>query len=149
MLRQPDEQLCENNSFLVYLGNLLSSDGRADSEVFRRIGAAAGDFKKLQKICGHAGISTKRQRGSLSFSMLYCAQIEVWSRFGVVGDGAEAAHGRLLCQLSQTRTRYPSGLHFSYLQQDRLRKGKCAAIRRTITVSAIGTCREGRKSSSR
>ena len=36
-------------------------DGRANSKVSRRIGAAAGDFRRLQKVCSHAGVSRKKK----------------------------------------------------------------------------------------
>jgi len=51
----------EDSGSLFYLGGLLTAAGRADSEVSRRIGAAAGDFRALQRMWGHAGISTPRK----------------------------------------------------------------------------------------
>jgi hypothetical protein len=60
-LRHPGGDLIDDAGSLVYLGGLLSADGRADSEVSRRIGATAGDFRKLQKVWGHAGISRRRK----------------------------------------------------------------------------------------
>ena len=44
-LRDPDGNLFEDSGSLVYLGGLLTSDGRSDSQVSRRIGAAMGDFR--------------------------------------------------------------------------------------------------------
>ena len=60
-LRDPDGNLLDDSGSLVYLGGLLTADGRSDSEVSRRIGAAMGDFRALQKMWGHAGIGTKRK----------------------------------------------------------------------------------------
>jgi len=57
----PQGDLVEDSGSLVYLGALLTSDGRADSELSRRIGMANGDFKRLSKFWCHAGISRKRK----------------------------------------------------------------------------------------
>ena len=43
------------------MGGLLTADGHAVSEVLRRIGAATGDFRALQKMWGHASIGKKRK----------------------------------------------------------------------------------------
>ena len=42
---------------MEYLGALITGDGRADSELSRRIGVAAGDFRELQKLWNHAAVS--------------------------------------------------------------------------------------------
>ena len=41
-------------SSMVYLGGLISNDGKIDSELARRIGMAKSDFRSLQKVWGHA-----------------------------------------------------------------------------------------------
>jgi hypothetical protein len=51
----------EDTGSLVYLGSLLKNDGRADSELSRRIGMASGDFRHLQKFWSHAAISQRRR----------------------------------------------------------------------------------------
>ena len=80
-LRDPHGNLLEDTGSLVYLGGLLTADGRSDSEVSRRIGAAMGDFRALQKMCGHAGISTKRKLhlfiSLIAWKLQYCLST-VW-----------------------------------------------------------------------
>ena len=44
---------------LEYLGALLSADGRADSEISRKIGTAFADFRQLQKLWNHARVSLR------------------------------------------------------------------------------------------
>ena len=44
---------------MVYLGASLSADGRVDSEVARRIGAARSDFRTLQRVWAHASLAVK------------------------------------------------------------------------------------------
>ena len=48
-------------SSMVYLGGLISNDGKIDSELARRIGMAKSDFRSLQKVWGHAGLPCKRK----------------------------------------------------------------------------------------
>ena len=60
-LKDSNGKMIEDTGSLVYLGGLLVADGRADSEVSRRIGAAAGDFRCLQKVWSHAGVSRSRK----------------------------------------------------------------------------------------
>ena len=43
----------------MYLGASLSADGRVDSEVARRIGAARADFRALQRVWAHASLAVK------------------------------------------------------------------------------------------
>ena len=58
-LRRPDGSLFQNLESLHYLGALLSANGRADSEISRKLGAARADFNQLQKLWGHAGVPQK------------------------------------------------------------------------------------------
>ena len=60
-LLSPSGEVVEDLGSMVYLGGLLVSDGKADSEISRRIGMAIGDFKSLQRFWGHARISRKRK----------------------------------------------------------------------------------------
>ena len=46
---------------MVYLGGLLTADGHADSELSRRIGAAAGEFRALRTFWSHANICRERK----------------------------------------------------------------------------------------
>ena len=49
-IRRPDgSEIAEKGSF-EYLGALLTADGRADSELPRRLGIASSDFQQLQKL---------------------------------------------------------------------------------------------------
>jgi len=60
-LRKPDGSFFPETEFIQYLGGLLSRDGRSDSELSRKIGTAAGDFKQLQRLWSHAGVSKKQK----------------------------------------------------------------------------------------
>ena len=44
-----------------YLGGVIARDGRCDSELSRKIGTAAGDFKQLRTVWNHANVSIKQQ----------------------------------------------------------------------------------------
>ena len=57
----PHGGLAEDSGSLVYLGSLLTSDGKADSELSRRIGMASGDFKSLQRFLSHARVNKRRK----------------------------------------------------------------------------------------
>ena len=52
----PDGTEITDVGSLSYLGGLISSSGRADSEVSRKIGCAQGDFRQLQRLWGHSGV---------------------------------------------------------------------------------------------
>ena len=55
-IRRPDGTEIVESGSLEYLGALLTADGRADSEISRRIGTATADFRKLEKIWSHANV---------------------------------------------------------------------------------------------
>ena len=55
-IRRPDGTYIEEKGSIEYLGALLSADGRMDSEISRRIGMASADFRRLQKLWGHANV---------------------------------------------------------------------------------------------
>ena len=48
-------------SSMVYLGGLISNDGKIDSELARRIGMAKSDFRSLQKVWGTRGLTLQTQ----------------------------------------------------------------------------------------
>ena len=48
-------------SSMVYLGGLISNDGKIDSELARRIGMEMSDFRSLQKVWGHSGLTLQTQ----------------------------------------------------------------------------------------
>ena len=56
-VRRPDGSPFEESGYMQYLGGLLSGDGRVDSELSRKLGAAKGDFAILKRLWSHAGVS--------------------------------------------------------------------------------------------
>ena len=58
-LKKPDGSLFEHRDCLQYLGALLSANGRADSEISRKLGVARADFNQLQRLWGHARVPQK------------------------------------------------------------------------------------------
>jgi hypothetical protein len=58
-LKRPDGSSFENRGSLQYLGALLTANGRADSEISRKLGLARADFNQLQRLWGHARVSQK------------------------------------------------------------------------------------------
>jgi hypothetical protein len=60
-LRKPDGAEFDDRPFLEYLGGLISRDGRADSEISRKIGRAYADFRLLGSLWCHAGVSLQEK----------------------------------------------------------------------------------------
>jgi len=60
-LHSPQGDHITDTGCMTYLGGLLTADGHVDSELSRRIGAAAGEFKALRTFWGHANICRKRK----------------------------------------------------------------------------------------
>ena len=58
---KPDGTPVKSKQSMLYLGVLLSADGRLGSEFGRRLGLAQADFRILQKVWAHASISTSRK----------------------------------------------------------------------------------------
>jgi len=56
-LQNPDGSQFDDLALLEYLGGLISRDGRADSEISRKIGRAYADFRSLRSLWSHAGVS--------------------------------------------------------------------------------------------
>ena len=56
-LKQPDGTSIKTKASIVYLGSLLSADGRAGPELSRRLGLAHAEFGALQAIWGHSTMS--------------------------------------------------------------------------------------------
>ena len=46
---------------MVYLGGILSGDGRVESELGRRIGLAQADFNALKRVWNHASLSKQKK----------------------------------------------------------------------------------------
>ena len=57
----------------VYLGGLVSNDGRVDSELSRRTGAAHGEFARLMQVWAHANLS--RQQRSKFFQAFVLSKL--------------------------------------------------------------------------
>ena len=58
-LNKPDGTLFEETSSLQYLGAVLSRDGRVDSEISRKLGAARADFNQLRQLWGHSCVTLR------------------------------------------------------------------------------------------
>ena len=56
-VRLPSGELVREKESMVYLGGLLSADGRMGSELSRRLGAATADFTQLEAVWKHANVS--------------------------------------------------------------------------------------------
>ena len=57
----PDGARIKAQESMLYLGSTIHGNGRFGCEVGRKIGAAAGDFKALQRVWKHATISRQRK----------------------------------------------------------------------------------------
>ena len=60
-IRQPNGNVVTKKDSIVYLGALITHDGRSCSELNRRIGLAQVDFLTLQTIWGHSTVSRQRK----------------------------------------------------------------------------------------
>ena len=58
--RDNGEAMPESDS-IIYLGGLVSNDGRVDSELSRRIGSASAEFRKVKQVWNHANLSRQRK----------------------------------------------------------------------------------------
>ena len=57
ILHSSDGLEIQSESSITYLGALVASDGKIDSELSRRLGAAGADFKELSKVWNHGILS--------------------------------------------------------------------------------------------
>ena len=60
-IRAPDGQPIKKKQSIKYLGSTLASDGRIHHELSRRLGAAAADFKVLQRLWNHSTLNATRK----------------------------------------------------------------------------------------
>ena len=60
-IRKPNGDSVKQVQSMVYLGALLTSDGRVASELGRKIGLAYSDFAALQRIWSHANIPLQKK----------------------------------------------------------------------------------------
>ena len=80
-LRRPDGSVIQEKANLEYLGALISADGRAESEVSRRIGFAYLDFRALSELWSRSNASRKakiRFFDSLVISRLLYGLSTLW-----------------------------------------------------------------------
>jgi len=66
---------------LVYLGSLISEDGKAGPEMERRLGIASGDFRRLSRLWRHASLGRQRKLeilNALVFSKLLYGMPALW-----------------------------------------------------------------------
>ena len=56
---RPDGTAFDTRDSLIYLGGVISRDGRIDSELSRRIGIAGAEFRQLQAAWNHAGLTSR------------------------------------------------------------------------------------------
>ena len=58
-LKKPDGTKFDDARSLQYLGAVLSRDGRVDSEISRKVGAARADFNQLRQLWGQPYVSLR------------------------------------------------------------------------------------------
>ena len=58
VVRKPDGTALKQKASMTYLGALIAADGRAESELARRIGLAEAEFLKLSQVWKNSGLST-------------------------------------------------------------------------------------------
>ena len=60
-VRRPDLSIIETQSSLLYLGSVVSDDGRVSTELARRLGMATGEFRKLSRLWRHSALGRARK----------------------------------------------------------------------------------------
>ena len=60
-VHRPDRSLINPQSSLLYLGTVVSDDGRVSNELARRLGIAAGEFRKLSRLWRHSRLGRSRK----------------------------------------------------------------------------------------
>ena len=60
-VHRPDCSLIQPQSTLLYLGSVVSDDGRISGELARRLGIAAGEFRKLSRLWRHSRLGRERK----------------------------------------------------------------------------------------
>ena len=58
---RPGGELIEAKRSVVYLGGLITCDGKATTEVTRRVGEGRAVFRQLQRLWSHANITVERK----------------------------------------------------------------------------------------
>ena len=76
-----DAGVIEPQSNLLYLGSLISDDGRVVAELQKKLGIANGDFRKLSRIWRHSSLGRRRKLqilDALIFSKLLYGLPATW-----------------------------------------------------------------------
>jgi hypothetical protein len=106
-IRMPTGEPVKNVRDAVYLGGIVSCDGRAKHELSRRIGESTNTFKQLQKLWAHAAIGKNRQ--------LYIYPIaSILFRFLVASQGGQRSFRRFSLQVLTTNHGYPAFVLFAH-----------------------------------
>ena len=83
-VRLPSGTNVKEKDVMVYLGGILSADGRISSELSRRLGAAAADFSQLETVWKHANISRAQKVRICSAcvveKLMYCLHTAVLNK---------------------------------------------------------------------
>ena len=103
-IRTRDGTDVKQKESMVYLGASLSADGRIDSEVARRIGAARADFRTLQRVWAHASLAVRdkvRIYDACVVSSLTCGLQTAWPPVAARRrlDGFHAKCLRRICNI--------------------------------------------------
>ena len=93
---------------MVYLGSLLSADGRIEAELSRRLGMAQKDFQILQRVWAHANISKQRK------TLIYNACIVSTLLYGLGTAWLNASERRRLDAFNAKCLRKLMGISPSY-----------------------------------
>ena len=96
---------------MLYLGSTIHGNGRFGCEVGRKIGAAAGDFKALQRVWKHAAISRDRKL------QLYDSLIQSKLRYAVASAWLLKADLRRLDGFQANCLRNMLGIKCSYISR--------------------------------
>ena len=60
-VHRPDGTRISPQSDMMYLGSVVSDDGRASRELSRRLGMAAGEFRQLSRLWRHSSLGRARK----------------------------------------------------------------------------------------
>ena len=78
---QPNGEPIKSVREAVYLGGLITCDGRVAGEISRRIGECSRVFDKLEQIWAHAAVTTRRKLdiyAACVASKLLCSMESLW-----------------------------------------------------------------------
>lgn len=108
---KPDGNVVVSKDSIVYLGSLLSKNGKIGPELGRRLGAAKSDFCTLAKVWSHSNISMQKKLkvfDACGTSKQLCCLRTAWLNSSELGK-LNAFHARSLCKIA--------GIPNSYLRR--------------------------------